>query len=140
MLPRLRGVSREQNAAGPFLLRDTMLWLAVLGVLLALCTFLPWEIGVKADPFVSAPAGIRPEWFFTFLSQFLKYVPATVLGIEGEVFGIMSVGLVAALFVATPFLDRNAARGEPSPFFTVFGVIVLLFLITMTTLAYVKPY
>jgi cytochrome b6 len=122
-----------------FLLRDAILWLAVLGVLLALCTFLPWELGVKADPFAPAPTGIRPEWFFTFLSQSLKYVPAEVLGIEGEVFGITVVAVVALLFVATPFLDRRAARGEPSPVFSLFGVAVLLFMIIMTALAYLKP-
>jgi cytochrome b6 len=123
-----------------FLLRDAILWLAVLGVLLALCTFLPWDLGVKADPFAPAPAGIRPEWFFTFLSQFLKYVPAKVLGIDGEVFGLGLVAAVALVFVAVPFLDRKAARGEPSPLFSVFGVLVLLFMITMTALAYLKPY
>ena len=56
-----------------FILRDAILWLGVLGVLLVLCTFAPWELGTKADAFASAPAGIRPEWYFTFVSQSLKY-------------------------------------------------------------------
>ena len=42
----------------------------------ALSAFLPWELGTKADPFASAPAGIRPEWYFLWMFQALKYVPA----------------------------------------------------------------
>jgi cytochrome b6 len=123
-----------------FIMRDAMLWLGMLGVLLVLCTFLPWELGVKADPFASAPAGIRPEWYFTFVSQSLKYLPAKILGLDGEVVGIVTfLGGAAFLFVA-PFLDRRAARGQPSPFFTLIGVAILAFMLTMITLAYVKPY
>ena len=51
-----------------FILRDVILWLGVLAVLLTLCTFSPWDLGFKADPFASAPAGIRPEWYFTFVA------------------------------------------------------------------------
>ena len=123
-----------------FILRDAILWLGVLAVLVALCTFMPWELGSKADPFASAPAGIRPEWYFTFLSQSLKYIPSTVMGIDGEVVGITIIGMVASFFVAVPFLDRRAARGERSPLFTLIGVAVILFMITMTALAYLKPY
>jgi quinol-cytochrome oxidoreductase complex cytochrome b subunit len=101
---------------------------------------LPWELGVKADPFKPAPAGIRPEWFFTFLSQSLKYVPARVLGVEGEVVAIVAVGLGGLVFFLAPFLDWRAARGKPSPLFTLFGIMALLYMATMTLLAYVKPY
>jgi cytochrome b6 len=123
-----------------FLLRDAILWLGVLAVLLALCTFLPWELGVKADPFTPAPAGIRPEWYFTFLSQSLKYVPGNVLGIEGEVVAIVAVGSGGLVFLLVPFLDRRATRGKPSLLFTLFGILALLYMATMTLLAYVKPY
>ncbi|HVN83264.1 MAG TPA: cytochrome bc complex cytochrome b subunit [Candidatus Binatia bacterium] len=123
-----------------FIIRDAILWLGVLGVLLALCTFLPWELGMKADPFAPAPAGIRPEWYFTFLSQSLKYIPSRVLGIEGEIVGITASGLGGLFFLLVPFLDRRAARGQSSPIFTAIGIGVLLYMATMTTLAYVKPY
>ena len=33
----------------------------------------PWELGEKADPFAPAPAGIKPEWYFLFMFQTLKY-------------------------------------------------------------------
>jgi quinol-cytochrome oxidoreductase complex cytochrome b subunit len=47
-----------------FFLRELMAWYAALGVLGALAAIFPWELGEKADPFASAPAGIRPEWYF----------------------------------------------------------------------------
>jgi quinol-cytochrome oxidoreductase complex cytochrome b subunit len=137
--------ARKPNAKGMpfypgFIMRDAILWLGVLGVLLVLCTFSPWELGVKADPFASAPAGIRPEWYFTFLSQSLKYLPAKILGIDGEVVGICTFGAGAAFLLFVPFLDRRAARGQRSPLFTLIGVGVIVFMLTMVTLAYVKPY
>ena len=45
-----------------FALRDVFGWTAALALLAALSAFMPWELGRKADPFASAPAGIRPEW------------------------------------------------------------------------------
>jgi cytochrome b6 len=131
---------REMPFYPGFILRDAILWLGVLGVLLVLCTFLPWELGAKADPFSSAPAGIRPEWYFTFVSQSLKYLPGKILGIDGDVVGICTFMGGAALFAVVPFLDRRAARGESSPLFTVAGVAVILFMLTMVALAYFKPY
>jgi cytochrome b6 len=123
-----------------FILRDAILWLGVLGVLLVLCTFLPWELGTKADPFASAPAGIRPEWYFTFVSQSLKYLPAKILGVDGEVVGIVVFLLGAAFLFFVPFLDRRAARGESSPIFTAMGAAIVIFMLTMTALAYFRPY
>lgn len=142
------GESDAQNRSRPpgmpfypgFILRDAILWLGVLGVLLVLCTFLPWELGAKADPFSSAPAGIRPEWYFTFVSQSLKYLPGKILGIDGDVVGICTFMGGAALFAIAPFLDRRAARNQSSPLFTLAGVAVILFMLTMVALAYFKPY
>ncbi len=50
-----------------FMLRDALLWLIVLNILLYLAVFFPVEVGLKADPFASAPQGIRPEWYFMFM-------------------------------------------------------------------------
>ncbi|HUI25230.1 MAG TPA: hypothetical protein VL403_04025, partial [Candidatus Kryptonia bacterium] len=123
-----------------FIIRDAILWLGVLGVLLVLCTFAPWELGAKADPFSSAPAGIRPEWYFTFVSQSLKYLPGKILGIDGDVVGICTF-LTGGLFLFfVPFIDRRAAHGRRSPLFTLLGVAIIAFMLTMVALAYVKPY
>jgi cytochrome b6 len=135
-----RRVVRSMPFYPGFIMRDAILWLGVLGVLLVLCTFSPWELGAKADPFASAPAGIRPEWYFTFVSQSLKYLPATILGIEGEVVGICVFLAAAAFLLFVPFLDRRAARGAASPLFTLAGIGMLAFMLTMVALAYLKPY
>jgi quinol-cytochrome oxidoreductase complex cytochrome b subunit len=123
-----------------FLLREMLVWLCALAALVALATFLPWELGHKADPFASAPAGIRPEWYFTFMSQTLKYLPPAILGFEGERVGILAFGAVAALLVLVPFLDRRAARGLRSPLVSAAGAVFLAFMVTMTMLAYLRPY
>ncbi len=123
-----------------FLMRDAILWLGVLGVLIVLCTFLPWELGAKADPFSSAPAGIHPEWYFTFMSQSLKYLPGKILGIDGDVVGICGFGLGGLFLFLVPFLDRSAAHERRSPFFTLIGILIVAFILTMVSLAYLKPY
>jgi len=138
--PPKRGERRGMPFFPGFIVRDAILWLGVLAVLLVLCTFAPWELGLKADPFASAPAGIRPEWYFNFVSQSLKYLPGKILGLDGDVVGICTFLAGAGFLFLVPFLDRNAARGRSSPLFTLIGVAILLFMLSMITLAYVKPY
>jgi quinol-cytochrome oxidoreductase complex cytochrome b subunit len=123
-----------------FMLRELMVWLGVLAALVGLSTLLPWELGHKADPFASAPGGIRPEWYFTFMSQTLKYLPPTILGFEGERVGILVFGAAGLVLVLLPFIDRRAARGEPSPLVSAAAAAGLAFMAAMTFLAYVKPY
>jgi cytochrome b6 len=123
-----------------FVLREMLVWLGVLAVLIGLATLLPWELGRKADPFAPAPSGIRPEWYFTFMSQTLKYLPPRIVGIEGERVGILAFGAVFVALFLLPFLDRRAARGLGSPLVTVAGAALLCFMAAMTLLAIVKPY
>ncbi len=133
------GVRRSIPFYPDFILREAFLWLLILAVLVGLATFLPWELGLKADPFAPAPAGIRPEWYFTFLSQTLKYVPARLFGFEGEQVAILAVGAAAVGLFAIPFVDRGR-RPLLAAACTVFGVAMLGFMLTMTALAYLKPY
>jgi len=120
-----------------FLLRDAMGWLLAVGLLAALSAVFPWELGQKADPFASAPAGIKPEWYFLFLFQTLKYIPAKIAFIDGEVLGVLVIGLGAALWVFVPFLDTKAARGEKSPLFTAIGWALVVYIVVMTVIGYV---
>ena len=123
-----------------FVLRETIVWVVVLGLLAILAVYFPWEVGEKADPLASAPAGIRPEWFFTFMSQSLKYIPPKVLGMEGEALGVYVIGAGGLIFFLTPFWDRWSREGRRHWLVTAFGVTVIVFLVTMTSLAYLKPY
>jgi cytochrome b6 len=119
-----------------FLLRDLVGWLVALGVLATLAAYFPAHLGVKADPFAPAPAGIRPEWYFMFMFQTLKYLPAHILGIEGEIMGILGFGLAGVFMLLIPMLDRRTARGEPSKLFTWIGVGIIVYMIVLTYLGY----
>ncbi len=62
-------------------------------------TFIPVGLGPPADP-MDTPAHIKPEWYFLFLYEFLKYVPKT-LGATLPVIGVI-------ILLLWPFLDRRA--------------------------------
>jgi quinol-cytochrome oxidoreductase complex cytochrome b subunit len=123
-----------------FLLRDCIGWCAALGALAALAALFPWELGAKADPFAPAPAGIRPEWYFCWMFQTLKLLPAHLLGIEGEVLGVLGIGLAAFLWLLVPFLDPSPGPGNRrSRAFTLLGWIALAYMAAMTLWAYLPP-
>jgi len=127
-----RGQTRSPMPFFPnFFLRDLIGWYVALGVLAALAAFDPWELGVKADPFAPTPAGIRPEWYFLFLFQTLKLLPAKLLWIEGEQFGVLVFGGAAMLWVLVPFLDRNP-EGRSGKLFTFAGVVIVLYIVAMS--------
>ncbi|MBI4589003.1 MAG: cytochrome bc complex cytochrome b subunit [Candidatus Rokubacteria bacterium] len=119
-----------------FLLRDLVGWLSALAALAALAAYFPTELGQKADPFAPAPAGIRPEWYFMFMFQTLKLLPSYILGIEGEVVGVISFGLGGLFLLLIPFLDRRTARGEPSHLFTWIGIAIIVYMLILTYLGY----
>jgi cytochrome b6 len=111
-----------------FAYRDLMAWLAGFAVLLILATLMPKELGEKADPMASAPPGMKPEWFFLPLYQTLRMVPATVLGIDGELLVNAVLGILIGLWALIPFIDRNSARGLKSPLFTAIGILLIAYI------------
>lgn len=119
-----------------FLLRDLLFWLIVLNILAILAVFFPWELGRKADPFIPAPAGIRPEWYFLFMFQSLKYIPATVWIFDGEVLGILLFGAAGLLWLLVPFIDKKSARGEKNRLLTYIGLFVVVYIIVFTILGW----
>ena len=119
-----------------FLLRDLVGWLAALAILAAMAALNPAHLGDKADPFAPAPQGIRPEWYFMFMFQTLKVLPAHVLGIEGEIFGVAVFSLAALVLVLIPFLDRKAARGRPSRLWTWIAFGALGYVVALTLWGY----
>lgn len=130
------GAPRVMPFVPNFLLRDIVGWLSALAVLAALAAYFPAELGKKADPFLPAPAGIRPEWYFMFMFQTLKYLPSHILGIEGEVAGILAFGLGGLFLLLIPILDRRTARGQPSRLFTWIGIAIILYVVLFTILGY----
>src|SRR6188508_1256574 len=119
-----------------YILRDVLAWYVVLALVAALAAFYPWELGRKADAFAPVPPGIRPEWYFLAMFHTLKLLPSHIMGLEGEMLGVLAFGLAAAVLVIVPFLDRRASRGEPSPALTVLGVLALIYMIAFTIIGY----
>jgi quinol-cytochrome oxidoreductase complex cytochrome b subunit len=119
-----------------FLLRDLIGWILAVGVLAALAAIFPWELGAKADPFAPAPAGIKPEWYFLFMFQTLKYLPAKVFFIDGEVLGILAFGLGGLFWLLVPFLNRKPGHGTRKLIFNLIGVFIVLFIVVMTIVGF----
>jgi cytochrome b6 len=126
--------AREMKFFPNFMLRELMAWYIALGVLGALAALLPWELGTKADPFAPAPAGIRPEWYFMFMFQTLKLLPAKLGPIDGELVGILLFSLAGLVWLLLPFFDRG--RGRAQRYIVGAGVFVLAYMAVMTTYGY----
>jgi cytochrome b6 len=122
-----------------FFLRELMVWYGVLALLGSLAAIFPWELGEKADPFASAPAGIRPEWYF--LAQFytLKLIPSHVWIFEGELLGLAGFGLLVLVWVALPFWSTHKPDGSGNArLATGVGIFLVCYLVTFTLLGYFK--
>ncbi len=133
---RMGGLKRAMPFFPNFFLRDLVGWLSALVILASLAAYLPAELGQKADPFAPAPVGIKPEWYFMFMFQTLKYLPSIILGIEGEVIGVVGFAVGGLFLLLIPFLDQRTARGEPSRLFTGICIAVILYMLVLTYLGY----
>ncbi len=132
-----KGVPVPQMPFFPnFFLRELMAWYAALAVLGVLAAIFPWELGVKADPFAPAPAGIRPEWYFLAPFYTLKLIPSHVWLFEGELVGLLGFGLLVLFWVALPFWAVNRQGMERTRWITGAGVALLAYLTTFSALGY----
>jgi cytochrome b6 len=119
-----------------FLLRDMVGWLVALAVLAALAAFFPAHLGDKADAFAPAPVGIKPEWYFMYMFHTLKLLPAHILGLEGEMLGVMSFAVAGLFLLLVPFLDRRRGPGEASKLFTVIAIAMIAYIVVLTAMGY----
>ncbi len=101
---------RSQKKTGvPFfpdiLFKDAVISLAVFLLLAALAYFAGAPLEERANP-ADATYNPRPEWYFLFLFQLLKYFPGKI-----EFVGVILIPTVSmALLFLLPFLDRSARR------------------------------
>jgi cytochrome b6 len=120
-----------------FLLRDMVGWYVALGILAALAALFPWELGRKTDPFASTPEGIKPEWYFLFMFQTLKILPAHILDIEstwfeGKMWGVLFFSFCGLVVLLVPFLDWGAEHGRPRRVLNFLAALAVIFFIVMT--------
>lgn len=108
-----------------FLMKDFIGWMIGFALLIYLAVAVPWEIGVQANPLAPPDAHIKPEWYFWAQFQLLKDLQFP----GGELMAIIAFTIGGAVWALVPFIDRQSAREEKSPVFTIFGLLVLAFLI-----------
>jgi len=129
-------LSQRNNAIGStrfypdFALRDFAVWAGVLAILVLFSAVAPESVGQKANPIEPAPAGIKPEWYFLFVFQTLRMMPEIIA------VGLITLFLIFWIFV--PFLDRKSSREETGKLFTIIGVVVLLYFLTTTVVAFLS--
>ena len=126
-LVQLHGMSvpPRSNAKAPrrtmkffpdFLLRDMVGWLIAVASLAVLCVFFPWELGRESRiPSLRRRPVFVPNGDLLSMFQALKYFPATIAGIPGELFGIVGFGVIGLVVLLVPFLDRKAVEGRSLP-------------------------
>lgn len=85
--------------------KDVVVALLVLAALFALAHYRPAELEPLADP-TDTHYNPRPEWYFLFLFQALKFFPGKLEAVAA----IILPGLGVLLLVAVPFLDRGPKR------------------------------
>jgi cytochrome b6 len=129
------GEVRQMKFFPNFLLRELMAWYIALGVLGVLAAILPWELGTKADPFAPAPAGIRPEWYFMFMFQTLKEIPAKLWFLDGELVGILVFSLAGLLWLLLPFFDQ-LGRGRGRRLIMGAAIFALSYMVALTIYGY----
>lgn len=119
-----------------YLYRDAIVWCTGLIVLFWLSLAFPVTLGPKADPFSSAPVGIKPEWYFLTLYQTLRMVPSTVAGLNGEMLVNICVFLLGLFLLALPFIDAASRKEHRSPLLTALGIAAIVYLGAAISLAY----
>ena len=81
--------------------------IVVLAIIIgALGMLSPVGLQPPADP-LDTPLHVKPEWYFLALYQMLKFVPSSVLGIEGPMFAVTMMVVAVIVVVIWPFLDRK---------------------------------
>ena len=79
--------------------------------------------------FAPAPAGTKPEWYFLYMFQTLKYIPGKLWFLDGEVLGIALFGFAGLLWTMVPVWDRKSLRGEQNRLVNYLGLFAVMYII-----------
>jgi mono/diheme cytochrome c family protein len=111
--------------------KDVVVSFVVFIILVSLAYFIGVPTEARANPNDTSYTP-RPEWYFLFLFQLLKYFPGKL-----EVIGAMVVpGLFLLLLLALPFLDRSPKRHfRNRPIASVAAILVVGGIVTLTILS-----
>lgn len=114
-------------------LKDTVTVALVFAVLLAVALVFNAPLDAAADP-TDGSFVPRPEWYFLSLFELLKYFPGRLEPIAT----VVIPGLVVALLLLLPFLDRRPERDPARRPAVVGGFLVVLAGITFLTVLGVR--
>ena len=114
---------RELNRGERFwpdsIYKDAIMALGIFLVLVLLATFIGIPSDPKADPSDTSYVP-RPEWYFLFLFQALKYFPGELEAVAA----VILPGVAMLYLILAPLLDRGPKRHPlDRPFWT--GTMVL---------------
>ena len=111
--------------------KDLVISVALFIILVILATWIGVAQEPKADPSDSAYIP-RPEWYFLFLFQMLKYFPGSLEWLGTTVIPIIAV---LALFLL-PFFDRNSHRfWKARPWAIGIMSVIVIGIVALTVLA-----
>jgi mono/diheme cytochrome c family protein len=111
--------------------KDSVVVLILFIILVALAYFIGAPVEARANPNDTSYTP-RPEWYFLFLFQLLKYFPGKL-----EVIGAMILpGLFILLLLLLPFIDKSPKRHFMNrPFASISALVVVVGIGTLTFLA-----
>jgi len=111
--------------------KDVIVALIIFLLLIGLAYFLGAPLEARANP-ADTTYTPRPEWYFLFLFQLLKYFPG-----KFEFVGVVLIPTLAILILFfLPFLDRNTRRHFlDRPIVTVITVLAVAGIILLTILS-----
>jgi cytochrome b6 len=114
-----------------FVFREISVWLVLVGVILTVAIFFPPALEKEADLMAPAPEGVKPEWYFLFLFQFLKIFPPKIIFIQGDTFAVflILVGIIALFFL--PLIDNKPAQIK-GKMVTLSALLFIAFVLMMT--------
>ncbi len=111
--------------------KDLVITTALFIILVILATWIGVSQEPKADPSDSAYVP-RPEWYFLFLFQLLKYFPGSIEWLGTTIIPIIAV---LALFLL-PFFDRNSKRHWKSrPVAVIIMSVMVVGIVVLTVMA-----
>ena len=133
----LEEYKKEKEKGVPFfpdiIFKDTVISLVVFIILAALAYFAGAPLESRANP-ADTTYTPRPEWYFLFLFQALKYFPGNL-----EVIGAMVLpGLFILLLFLLPFIDKSPKRYFLNRPFASIAALVVVSGIGFLTIAAVR--
>ena len=125
----------EKEHGVPFypniIFKDVVVALIIFLILVALASILGAPLEARANP-ADTTYTPRPEWYFLFLFQLLKYFPGKL-----EVLGVVLIPMLAILVLFfLPLLDRSPKRHfRDRPIVTAVTIFAVAGIVTLTVLA-----